>query len=235
VTQAVVYVSLTGQQSSIEGTSKVSPLDSVGRGVTGFLSLDPSLVNIQVPIIPLTSYKTLPVLVPLSGQARAGFGVVGVNVQPPDVTANGTPSTLNHISSLSTYPVSISNRGGGRFSTRVKLHLPRGVHVSQQYVTVTTQLGSVEASTSIETAVSVQNVANGLVAHTNVSSVLVTVVGPSSTLRHAAGRMRAVLDLTNDGIGTYQLTPKITTPAGLRIEGVYPSQVVVVLRPSASG
>lgn len=234
VTQTLLYVDLSGARSSVEGTYKLSAEDSQGRLVKGHLSLDPARVNIKVEVAPLISYKTLPVLVSLRGQPKAGFGVSGLTVQPAEITASGSPSTLDRVSKLWTYPVTIPGYASGSFSTRAQIQLPNGVHAGR-WVKVSIQLGSVEASTSIEIGLSPQNLAPGLVVHTRPASVLVTIVGPSSALRQAAGHMKATLNLSSDGAGTYQLTPQLSVPRGLSVLGVYPSQAEVVLRPSGAG
>jgi hypothetical protein len=47
--------------------------------------------------------------------------------------------------------------------------------------------------------------------------------------------MKATINLTGDGVGTYQLSPRVIAPRGISVLGVYPSQATVVLQPAGTG
>ena len=231
VTQAIVYVSLSGATSSVTGSYQVALQDSHNNTVASrLLSAQPGQVRVTVPVAPLSSYKTLPVIASIRGQPRAGFGVAGVTVSPSNITAYGSPVRLSSISSVLTAPVSVSRRGAGTFTRRVRIHLPSGIHGSISQVTVSTAIQPVSGSSSIEVGVVPQNVLPGLRLSTSPATVLVTVVGPSTALRNAGRQMRAVIDLTGQGAGVYQLAPRVSVPKGLGVESVYPATVTVVLR-----
>jgi YbbR domain-containing protein len=238
VASARVYIDLSEARSSLNGPYQPSLEDSQGRAVAGagHITVEPARVEIEVPIRSLSSYKTLPVLVPIKGQPKTGVGVVGVTVNPAEITAVGQPYTLGTTSSVHTAPVSVAARGPGKFVTHARLQLPSGVQTQthQRTVAVTVQLAPVSVSSSIEIGISPENVAGGLVAHTRPATVLVTVVGPASKLRGAARQMHAVVDLAGFGIGTYTLSPRVVAPPGLTIGGVYPSSVSITLEPSTS-
>jgi len=167
---------------------------------------------------------------------RAGFGVSQLYVQPVEITAKGSPSTLGRISSVSTYPVSISHKAGGTMTSRVKIRLPSGVQTDRnsQWATVKIQLAPVQTGSSIEIGVSPQNLGPGLVAHLRPAKVLVTVVGSSSAIKEAASRIHVTADVGGLGPGTYQLRPVVTAAPGLRVDsaGIYPSIVTVVVASS---
>lgn len=230
VYQAVIFVDLTGARSGIEGTYPLVAENSQNVTVNvSHLQLDPTSADINVQIAPLTSYKTLPVLVPIRGKPQAGYGVSGIVVSPAEVTASGSPSTLAGVPSLSTLPVSVSGHGAGRFSTTAALQLPSGVSGPHR-VKVTIVLSPVESSTAIQIGVSPLNLSPGLVVRTVPSSVLVTVVGSAIALQSAARQMRAQLNLSGYGAGVYRLSPNIVAPKGLRVEGSYPTTVTATLQ-----
>lgn len=231
VSQAGVYVDLTGARFSIDDSYNLAAENSQGRAVTGQPVIRPSQVRVKIIIVPLSSYKSLAVLVPITGQPKAGYGATSITVLPSEITAKGSPAALSRVSSVSTGPVSITNRGAGTFSTRVRVRLPRGLQTDRQseWVTVRVQLAPVESSSSIEIGVSPVNLVPGLTAHLQPAKILVTVVGPSSALRRAASHMRATVDAGNLGAGSYQLKPVVTPAPGLKIEGVTPSLVTVAL------
>ncbi|HEX8917776.1 MAG TPA: CdaR family protein [Chloroflexota bacterium] len=230
VTKAVIPLSLGGVTASITGYYKPYLVDAAGATVSPVqLGMQPPLVHVTAHITQLSSFKTLPVIVALSGQPRAGFGVSGVTVSPSSITAYGSPAHLSGVTSVLTGRVSVSRRGQGTFVRRVKLRLPTGIGANTTLVTVRTQIKSVEGSSSVEAAVVPINIPPGLVLHTNLSRVLVTVVGPSNALSSAALHMRATLNLASLSAGTYSLRPVVSVPKGLVVENVYPQQVTVTL------
>jgi YbbR domain-containing protein len=229
VSHGVVYVDLSQARSAINGTYQVYPVNSQGQLVQGQLALDQTQVQVVVPVKPLSSYSTVPVLVSLRGQPKSGYGVVGISVKPADITAFGSAYQLSRISSVPTSTVSVSRRSGGKYTSRVAVILPRGIRSSDHRVNVTVQIAPVEASSSIEIGVAPQNVSPGLVVHINPAKVLVTVVGPASAVHDAATRIRAIVNLYGYYRGTYYLSPTILTGSGLQAQGVYPSTVTVTL------
>lgn len=235
VSQASVYIDLSQEHSSTTGTYKVSPESSQGRTVSGKLTLDPQEVRVNIPITPLSTFKTLPILVTIKGQPQPGVGVTGITVSPSEITATGSPDALKKLTHVATYPVSMTNRGAGTVVTSVGFKLPHGVSSHTRSVRVSVQLSPVSASSSIEIGVSPRNLTPGLVVHTHPAKVLVTLVGPSSALGTAARNTQAIVDLTGYGPGTYLLSPTIVVAPGLGLtqEGeVYPQAVTVVISPS---
>jgi YbbR domain-containing protein len=231
VAYAAVYVDLSQARYSIDGFYKPSPETSSGETVSAAskITVDPQQVHINVPVQAVRGYKSLPVLAPLKGQPKTGYGVVGVTVDPNEITAYGSPGALNRLSTVDTPEISLSKRVAGSFQRTVQLRLPKGVTSRTRWVTVSVQLAPVAASSSIQAAVMPRNLAAGLAVHTRPASVLVTVVGSASSLRKAAGTMRAIVDLAGYGVGTFQITPSVKPPSGLDIEGAYPNTVTVTI------
>lgn len=233
VTQVSVEIDLSGAGSTIIEDARPTPENSQGIPVNGAgsLSIDPLTVRVNVPITAVAGYKTLPVLVPVVGHPRAGYGVAGITVDPPAITASGPPKPLAHLSTVSTSPVNVSGHSGGTLRRRLKVLLPKGVSpIGTLRVTVIILLKPVEASSSTEIGVVPENVAPGLVAHIRPADVLVTFVGPTSALRRAAHGLAAVVDLNGLGLGIYQLVPRVTAPRGLLVQHVNPVQVGVVVQ-----
>lgn len=236
VAEAEVSLDLSGARSTILELSKPVAVNSLGALIQAGnkLLLAPAQVQVEVPIHAVASLKTLPVLVPIAGHPRTGFGVTNVSVNPAAITAKGSPSALSHISSISTSAVSVSHHGRGTFSDRVRVRFPRGVTSSVRRVQVQVRLSAVDASSSTEIGVTPQNVIPGLVAHIRPGYVLTTLVGPSSSLSAGAHGVSAVVDLTNYGIGVYQLTPHVTVPRGLIVGNVYPQTVTVTIQAAST-
>lgn len=234
VAQAGIYLDLSQARSSVVSPYKPSPENSQGVPVKGQLTLDPSEVQVDIPIKAVSSYKTLPLLVSLKGLPKKGYDVSSVTANPADVAATGAPSTLSSLANLSTSTVNVSGKGPGKYTTRVKVVLPKAVSSSTRWVTVTVQVAPVDVSASIELGVSPTSVQPGLQATVQPSKVLVTVVGPTSQVSQAAKSVRATINLSGNGIGTFQLRPALHVPHGMQVQSVSPSTVTVIIR-SASG
>jgi YbbR domain-containing protein len=233
VTQASVDVYLSGVRTSLEGPPQPPTLlDNQSNQIIGAkqLLVVPQDVQVTVPVRQLNSFKTIPLLVPIKGQPKPGFGVAGISVQPAEITANGPPSVLNRLSKAYTDSVSVAGRGAGTVVAHTSISLPRGVSSSDRRVTVRIQLAAVEVSTSIQVGVSPTGVLTGLVARTTPASVLVTVIGPSSQLARAARRMSATVNVAGFAAGIYYLQPTVVAPRGLTVGEVSPVRVSVSLQ-----
>lgn len=227
IAQAAVFLDLSHARSAINGSYRVFPEDSQGNLVQGKVSLDVTQIHVVIPIRRLSSYKTVPLLASIQGQPKRGYGVVGVTINPPFVTAFGSASVLGSTVSIRTAPFSISRRGNGKFTIRVRVLLPKGVDASIHEVRVTTSIAAVETGSSFEIGISPVNVRPGLIVSLQPSRLLVTVVGPASAVRGAALHMRASLNLFGYGVGTFYLSPTIVGTPGVKIQTTYPNTVTV--------
>lgn len=231
VTDATVYVSLSQARYSINGYYNPSLETSLGETVVGAtrITINPTRVNVNVPVQAVNDYKSVAVLPTLRDQPAAGFGVAQVVARPSEITVYGSPSTLKGLDTLRTSSISLSGHTAGSVNRRLAVRLPNGVSSHIHSVKVTVRLTPVSASSSIQVGVTPQNLTPGLAVRTGPGSVLVTVLGPASALRHVAGRMSATINLAGYGIGTYQLAPQVSAPSGIKVEGVYPSTVTVTV------
>jgi len=224
-------VSLSATRFNFSGQYSPLPVNSQGQQVIGHFaqtSPDPPAVQVTVRVIAPATFKTLPVIPPLRGQPKVGFGVVGLKVQPSEITVEGPADKLSRLTSIGTQPVSLSKRAG-TFLQRVRLRLPRGVLSSTTSVKVTPQLATVDTSTSVRLGVTPENVEGSLLTSINPATVIVTVVGPSSSVREIAHTLHATLKLFGYGPGTYSLKPQIFATSRYQVTGFYPSTVTVAI------
>lgn len=233
VTQVLVYIDLTGARTPIGGVYPLSPANSRGVSVPAHnLTVQPAQVHITVPVSSPSTYRTLPVIAAPTGQPRAGLGVLNVSASPSNITVYGSPGQLSSVSSLLTAAISVAHRGAGTFRQSVKILLPRGLRANAYSVTVKVQIGPVASSNAADLGVVPLNLSSGLAVQVRPSRVLVTAAGPPDIFRTAVTRSRPVVDLAGLAAGTYQLQPMITLPGALKLVGLFPSQVTVVLTPA---
>lgn len=231
IADATVYLNLAQARYSIDGLYNPSLETSQGDTVAGasHVTIDPPQIHVTVPMQAINGYKSLPVLPSVRGQPKAGYGVVSIATQPSEITAYGAPTALNRVHTITTSPISVAGKGAGTLIQQVRLSVPRGVSTRTRRVSVRVQLAAVSAGSSIQVGVTPRNLAPGFSVRTRPGSVLVTVVGPASALRRAAGGVRADINLAGYGAGTYQLTPTMSAPRGIKIEGVSPATVMVTV------
>lgn len=231
VAQAVVYVDLSQARSSLGGSYRPSLKNSQGDTILDLnrLTVTPQQVLVHVAIQSVASYKTLPILATLHGHPPSGLGVVSVEVQPSNITATGAPDVLGSVAAAKTAPIPLSGHRGKVFTVEEPIQLPKGVRSHTNKVKVTITVAPISAGSSIEVAVAPVNVGQGLVVHARPSSVLVTLVGPSRAVENAARTVRATIDLTGKGPGTYSVTPTIHAPR-LQLEAINPGHVTVDIK-----
>jgi YbbR domain-containing protein len=236
VTQAAVYVDLTGARTSVTGTYRPALVNGQNTTMTNRLvTMDPPVVHLTLPIIPLSGFKTLPIVPSIRGVPRAGFGIVGASVSPVEATVYGSPNSLRGLSSISTSPVWVAKRTGGRLRQVATLQLPRGVRSSVSRVWVSVQIGAVGVTQSVQIPLKVASVAKGLRATPHPTAVTVSLFGQPAQLQRARAGLRALLDLGSLRAGGHQVQPRIQVPAGVQVEAVYPSRVTVTLTPAGGG
>lgn len=231
VTQATAYIDLGTITSTISGVYRLNAVNNSGSEVGSQLTLSPPNARVIASVKPFSSYKTLPVLVEFSGLPKQGFGVAGVQVNPAEIAASGSPASLSKVSSVQTSAISVNHRSGGTFKKTVRINLPHGVSSHSHSVTVKVRIAPIQSSTSVEIGIQPKNVAPGLVMHTVPARVLVTVTGPANELHNVADSTYATVDLSGRAAGVYQLRPTVkSSRKGLEVEAVYPKTVTVQVR-----
>jgi YbbR domain-containing protein len=236
VARSSVDLNLAGDTSTLDGNFTPSLLSAQGVPVAGGtrLLVNPTQVTVHVDIRSLSSFKPVPVLIGFTGQPRSGFGVTAVAISPPEVTLEGSTTRLRGVKSVSTVPVSLSNRRSS-FSASAKLKLPRGVTSPRRSVRVRINVQPVASYTSVEVGVTLTGVPPGLTAQALPARVLVTVVGPATGVHDVARLMTAVVNVTGFGAGTYSLSPTLNVPARYHVANVYPNKVSVLLQSLPTG
>lgn len=94
------------------------------------VAVNPSSIQVTVPVIATLSSKTVTVTPHLTGSVMEGYRVVKSTSDPVAVTIFGTPEVINHIAALQTEPVDVQGAQQS-FSTEVGLSLPAGVTAAQ--------------------------------------------------------------------------------------------------------
>ncbi|MDZ4717881.1 MAG: CdaR family protein [Roseiflexaceae bacterium] len=204
-----------------------------GRVVDG-VTIDPTQVNVQVPIISSVGVKRVPVVPLLSGEPASGYSVVGVQVEPQLVTLTGSSGPLDNVQSISTVAVSLSG-ATGTFTRTVVLQEPERARLrfgEPTNAVVTVQVAAVDRPFQITLPLPVQavNVEGGLQLTLNPTIVPFTLQGrPAALARLDTTTLSATVSARGLGPGSYPIVPQIALPPGVTLVGPPPS-VTITLR-----
>jgi YbbR domain-containing protein len=180
VVKVIATVDLTNVTTSIDRSIDLKPLDSRGVIVTG-VSLNPTQVNVEIPIRQLGGYRNVFVKIVTTGQVAQGFYLTGITVNPPTITIYSTDPALaaNMPSYIETVPLRL-NGGKLSFESVVALNLPEGINVvGDQNVTVSVGVAPIQSSIQlVDVPVEAVNVASGLEVTLSPDTVNLYLSGP---------------------------------------------------------
>ncbi|HMA34226.1 MAG TPA: CdaR family protein [Chloroflexia bacterium] len=232
IDQLVAEVDVEGKQGTQQGDVRPRALDFAGHEITG-LVFNPPYVSVAVAIQQLLNYKTLPIHVPVEGAPAPGYRVTDITVQPTTLTASGLPTVLEPLNFLETAPVSI---GGATQTVAVNITVPLAhgltLYPPDASNRVQVRVAIEELSTKTQLSVLVHRIglAPGLISVAAPERVDVTLSGPFAALQDLKpDSVQAVLDLTGYQVGTYKLTPVITSPARTTALAVDPAEVTLII------
>lgn len=104
--------------------------DGLGNEITN-LSVDPSIVNVNIKVKTLLSTKVVPVVPKFFGEISGDYGVLKVSIKPSIMIIYGRVEVLNKIDSLITENINITNLKESKiFTTRVIL--PQDVELKEE-------------------------------------------------------------------------------------------------------
>lgn len=232
IAQARATANIDRLTANYNSPRPVEALDANGQPVAG-VTLDPTSVDVQVPIVSSAGSKRVPVVPNVTGQPGSGYIAEGVEVDPPFVVLTGSAGRLDDVSQVETAPVDLQG-ASGTFTRTVDLIEPTGgvIEASQpRQAVVTVRLRPLDLPFRATLPVQVQlsGLGDGLLVTFNPQVVLVTVRGTAATLGQLSqDSLPGTLSLRGLGPGIYSLQPQVPLPQGLSLSGDVPRVTVVV-------
>ncbi len=223
-------VEVHNARSTVSLTQRAVPRDAQGENVTG-VQLDPPVVQVSVPVEQLIAYKDVPVRVNVVGEPGPGYYVSLYRAEPATARLYGAPEQLDEWSFVSTVPIDVTG-ATGTITQTAGLARPSGIVgiSSENEVEVTVEVLPVMGSAETQIVVVHENLPPGLDVSINPAIVALTLYGPAPELRELdASSIIVSVNLTGLGAGTYTLSPIISAPDALTVEGFTPRQLQVVL------
>ncbi|MCJ7568794.1 MAG: CdaR family protein [Anaerolineales bacterium] len=245
VVSGQVVVDLTDRQRSIDQAFPINFIDTDGNVVIDVNS-DDKQVHVSMEITKIENIRRLLVIPVLEGQdeleTQGYYRVARISVSPQEVAVfSEEPEALEALPGyLQTLPVNVANRTDD-FEERIPLDLPPGfILIGVQSALVQIDIEPIETSITISLPVEIQGVGLGLYGYPSPEMVSLILSGPAELLYSLQpDDVRAVLDVQDLTLGTYQLVPEvIVLPEGLTWESPNPSVIEVIItatpRPTAT-
>jgi YbbR domain-containing protein len=231
VTAVLGTVRFGDAQTDVEapGTAAI-PVDAAGTPIDG-LRVEPSVVGVKVPVLPIATTRTVPVVFNLRGSVAPGYWVVGVAMDPFAVTVRGDEKVLSSLDRIETVPIDVGGLSATRTQT-VALAIPDGVTLLKPTdVTVTMTVQPLTGTRLFTSAVVVTGLAANQVADVEPASVSLLFAGPVPTLLAlTTEQASASVDAAGRAPGTYTLDVVVRAPAGVTVQTLQPARVAVTIR-----
>lgn len=217
-------------QTDIETSAPAIAVDAAGAPIDG-LQVEPGVVVVKVPVLPIATTRTVPVVFNLRGSVAPGYWVVGVALDPFAVTVRGDETVLSTLDRIETLPLDVGGLSATKTQT-VALALPEGVTLLKPTdVTVTLTVQPLTGTRLFTSAVIVTGLAANQVADVDPPSVSVLFAGPVPALAAlTTDQASASVEAGGRAPGTYTLDVVVRAPSGVTVQTLQPAKVAVTIR-----
>jgi YbbR domain-containing protein len=230
--RAVIDISQASQ--TINRTVSLTALDANELTVNN-VKLMPEQVTVNQAITQRFGYRNVVVKVDYTGQVAAGYRLTNISVFPPAVTVfSSNPQIVSDLPGyIETQPLDL-NGVNDDLDISLGLNLPEGVSVvgEQTEVLVRVGIAAIESSLMLpNVTVEITGLSPGFRAVISPETVMVILSGPVALLdRLEITDVRVVVDLTDLGVGTYQLEPEVEyLLTDLAVESILPESVEITI------
>jgi len=219
VAGAEAVVDISGATDDVVRAVSVRLLDEEGEEVRG-LGVQPTLVEVLVPVTPLPPSRMVAVQPATVGEPPPGYRLTSVRVVPSRVKVRGPQAVIDALETLGTEEIDLA---GARetVSRQVKVLLPEGcASVEPAQVSVTATVEPRLATREVGgVPVKVTGLADGVEAEVLTPRVTVLVSGPASAVAELEAQdLTVTVSATGLSPGTHALPCQVQGPAGLALE-----------------
>ncbi|MBV8084697.1 MAG: hypothetical protein JO247_07765 [Chloroflexi bacterium] len=234
VAQASISTNLDGVRGDVTENATPQLLDDKGQQVAN-LQFTPATVKLSLAIDRQIGVKTVPIRVSTNGQVASGYWLSGLTINPQAVTITGGPTALGQVDYIDLPPLDL-NGAKSDVSRTSAISAGSGYSiVGSDSVDVKATIEPLRTTEVLPIGVAVQGLPQGLDASLAPGNVEVTIGGLVPALSALKpGDVSAVVDVTGDGPGTYNLPVRLNAPASVSLDATRPSSVTVTLAPPAT-
>lgn len=197
--------------------------------VSGLDSVSAESVAITIPVAESADFAEKIIDVDWRGQPADGYRLLGINVDPPSVLLQGSPSRLTALTQVTTEPIDITGLTE-TFSQQVTLDLPDGITLDEgQVFSVTIEIEPILSTAVYNRPIEFQGVGEDLTAIAEPEEARVVLFGPLPILDSLTeDEIHVTVDAFGLVTGTYSLEPVVSFPErGLELRSVQPPLITV--------
>lgn len=230
---AAVYATLRYGDTPVDlsQSAQAVPVDAAGVVVDG-VKVEPSAVQVTVPVLSTASTRTLPVRWAIRGNVANGYWIQRITTDPVAVTLRGDQSVLAPLDRIETALIDVTGLTANQ-SYRVPLLLPADVTLLEPTdAVVGVTIAPLTGTRSFPlVAATVTGLGANLVGEVDPRTIDVVVAGTVPTLTALApDAVSASVDASGKAPGTYVVDVVIRVAAGLSVQSVQPTRVTLTIR-----
>jgi YbbR domain-containing protein len=229
VNKATLDLYLRDVKETFTSVRSVVARQADGESVGSFVNIEPSLVQVTVPVVQQTGFNEVAVRPRLTGTVASGYWIRSVNVDPMTVMLVGDPAVVSQVSGfVETVPLDITG-ATGEVVERVALDLPEGAStVGVQGVLVTVAVAPQQGSLTVARQPVVRGLSTDLTARVSPTEVQMTLVGPLPRLESLEDEdVYVYVELVDKDVGQYKVDLTYLVPEGLQVASILPATVDV--------
>jgi YbbR domain-containing protein len=233
IDEVIAEIIIENVSEDIQRTVDLSAYDSEGNQIEG-ITINPSSIQVNIPVVQRGGYRSVVVKIVTSGQISPGYRLTNIYALPPTVTIFSTePSLIENIPGfVETTPINL-NGASEDMEIRVTLNLPEGINVvGSQNVTVQIGIDPIQSSLSYsDIPIRFEGLSADSKATVSPKTVDVFLSGPLSSLEELdPSNIIVVINLSERGPGTYQLTPEVLLEnSELNVDAIIPNTLEVTI------
>ena len=108
ISRVAVTANITNPSENYLGAVPVQIFDKNGKVINEYFRLNPSVVDVSIPIVDEAPTKRVAVTVPTTGNAAEGYHIDRIVTNPEIITVSGEYDVLEKVATIYTEPVNIN-------------------------------------------------------------------------------------------------------------------------------
>ena len=223
INKVFISVNLDEANSNYRASLPVNVQDSAGNSLLHWITPQPAMLDVLVPVVSSQPSKTVPVNVTLSGQPANGYVVSRIVADPAVAVIMGAQKALDNVDYVYTSAINI-NGATNTVTEEVTLLNANGVTVDTSLrFKVMVVIEREETTTVNDVVVSLTNTNAAYNYNLSTNTVDVVVRGPASDINNVRNSaISAQLNAADFGIGINQGFLQLSTNSNLEIVSAQP-------------
>ena len=223
INKVFISVNLDEANSNYRASLPVNVQDSAGNSLLHWITPQPAMLDVLVPVVSSQPSKTVPVNVTLSGQPANGYVVSRIVADPAVAVIMGAQKALDNVDYVYTSAINI-NGATNTVTEEVTLLNANGVTVyTSLRFKVMVVIEREETTTVNDVVVSLTNTNAAYNYNLSTNTVDVVVRGPASDISNVRNSaISAQLNAADFGIGINQGFLQLSTNSNLEIVSAQP-------------